>query len=178
MQNSSVKQAEEPWRPRLAFFALVLGILACATTLAMPALEELDRRFHEKSLVHVEKPVTVLGIEGTLKYVKTQRRGWTEQPFLIATIALMLAGIAASALSVRSLVAGRPTWHGAVGLLAGAGAIGLTLFYNPMGWIMLILFIPGLASIIFGAAFVGIRGSAIDSGISLDPGGPAGGAGW
>ena len=177
MQTGSEKQVGEPWRPRLAFFALVLGVLACATTLAMPALEELDRKFHEQSLVHVEKPVTVLGVEGTLKYVKTQRRGWAEHPLLVTTIALILAGIAASALSMRSLVAGRPTWHGAVGLLTGAGAIGLTLFYNPMGWIMLFLFIPGLASILFGAAFVGVRSSTVD-GVSLDPGGPVGGAGW
>ena len=46
-----------------------------------------------------------------------------------------------------------------------------------MGWIMLFLFIPGLASILFGAAFVGVRSSTVD-GVSLDPGGPVGGAGW
>lgn len=179
MQNGSEIQAEPPWRPRLAFFALVLGLLACATTLVMPALEELDRKFHERSLVHIEKPVTVLGVESTLKYVKAQRRGWTEQPFLVATIVLMLAGTAASALSMRSLVAGRPTWRGAVGMLAGAGAIGLTLYFNPMGWIMFFLFIPGFASVLLGAALVGIeRGAAIEGSVNFDHGGSAGGADW
>lgn len=170
MQKGSQLKTDQPWRPRLAFFALVVGILACATTLAMPALEELDRKFQENALIRVEKPVTVLGVESTLKYVKAKRRGWSEQPFLVATIALMLAGIAASALSMRSLVAGRPTWHGAVGLLAGGGAVGLTLFYNPTGWIMITLFIPALVSILLGAAFVGVdRGDTLDGALGLDP---------
>ena len=40
--------------------------------------------------------------------------------------------------------------------LAGGGAIGLTLFYNPLGWFLLLLLIPGIASIIVGAAIVGV----------------------
>jgi len=55
----------------------------------------------------------------------------------------------------------------------------LTLFYNPLGWFLLLLLIPGIASIIIGAAIVGVgNGSAADSAVGLDSGGPAGGAGW